>query len=429
MKSNVKRIGIIGAWHLGCVYGASLAKLGYAVSIFDYDKATIQNLQKNIPPIHEPDLPETLKKYSKHIHFITDMKELLTNKDYIFITFDLPVNNQDKVDLSLISRVSSDLKRFYDYKAVVVVSSQVPVGTCRKLINSLSKKGKPKVIYFPENLRLGKGFETFLTPDRIVIGSDSQKVLDTFEKDFSLIKTEFVKIGLESAEMVKHTLNSYLATCISFSSEISDICDRVGAQMNDVVAALKKDKRVSPFAPLNPGLGFAGGTLGRDIQSLTTVSKSIRYIPHLFPAVYKVNANRLLEVLHKIKTVYPNIKNRKIGVLGLTYKPGTNTLRRSLSLGLIKLLHKEDANIKAYDPLIKESIAKMEYLKVTKDYNDFFTDLEMVILMTEWPEFQEINFRKAGILMKKKVMIDTKNFYKKSLFIKQNYQYKGIGTP
>ena len=236
-------------------------------------------------------------------------------------------------------------------------------------------------------------------------------------------------MGLESAEMVKHALNAYLATCISYSSELSDICERVGGDMNDVVRALKSDKRVSPNAPLNPGLGFAGGTLGRDIQSLSKIAKDLNYNAYLFPAVYKVNSNRLAEVLSKIQKLSPTIKNKKIGILGLTYKPGTNTLRRSSSLGLIKLLNKEGAKIKAFDPEIKDQIKGMEYVTIAANYSEFFDKLDMVILMTEWPEFQYIDFEQHGKLMKKKVVIDTKNFYNKSSFEELGFTYKGVGLP
>lgn len=426
MKNNTKKIGVIGMWHLGSIYAASLASLGFQVRAFDYEKKTIENLKKNIPPLFEPNLVETITKYKENLSFTSDEKEFFHELDYIFITFDLPVDDYDRVDLSLIERVIKSLKKYADPKSVLVVSSQVPVGTCRRIIQ---KSGKQLLIYFPENLRLGTAFDCFLNADRIVIGSDSSALLDTFETDFSGLKTTVIKMGLESAEMVKHALNSYLAMCISFSSEISDICERVAADMNDVVRALKSDKRVSPKAPLNPGFGFAGGTLGRDIQSLTQISKKNDYKPYLIPSIYKVNRNRIPELIQKIKRVSPHLKGKHIGILGLTYKPGTNTLRRSLSLELIHHLHREGVLIKAYDPVIKEQLPGMKYVTVSESYSDFFADNEMVILMTEWPEFKEIDFEKMAPLMKKQVVIDTKNFYNKDSLMKLNYIYKGIGLP
>lgn len=432
MNSFMKnKITVIGMWHLGCVYSASLAKLGYHVTCFDYDKKVITNLHNNVPPLYEPQLEETLSKYALNIVFTTDPVEACTGKDYIFITFDLPVDSKDRVDLSLIEEVIKTLKKNYDGKATIVISSQVPVGTCRTIQKALTRKGKeiPKVIYFPENLRLGKAFEAFLTPDRIVIGSDSEKALVAFQKDFAAIKTEFITMGLESAEMVKHALNAYLATCISYSSELSDICERVGGDMNDVVRALKTDSRVSPKAPLNPGLGFAGGTLGRDIQSLSKISRDLDYKAYLFPAVYKVNSNRLPEVIAKIKKLYSSLKGKKIGILGLTYKPGTNTLRRSSSLGLINLLYKEGADIRAYDPVINGTISGKKYLTICSNYDEFFNGLDAVVLMTEWPEFKDIDLKKVLGTMRKNVFIDTKNFYNKASLEKLGFIYKGIGLP
>jgi UDPglucose 6-dehydrogenase len=313
-------------------------------------------------------------------------------------------------------------------ETTVVISSQIPVGTSRLLIKRLEKKGvkNPKVIYFPENLRLGNAYDSFLHPERIILGSDNQDALLLFQKDFSF-SCPVITMGLESSEMVKHALNCYLATCVSLSSELGDISEKVGANMNDVIKALKSDKRVSPHAPLNPGLGFAGATLGRDVQTLKGVGSSFGYKAELLSSVYKVNQNRLPFLLKKIQAQYPSFKNKKIGLLGLTYKPGTDTLRRSMSLGLAEMLHKKGAHVQAYDPAVSTKITGYEYIKVTTSVKDFSKDLDIIILMTDWKNFLDIDPEHLAQNISSKIIIDTKNFLDQEKYLKCGFVYQGIG--
>jgi len=420
MKS--KRIGVFGLWHLGCVYATSLAKLGFEVEASDFDKRIVGNLQKGKPPIFEPGMEDIIKaKNNKGLNFV-DIKKLFKNKDYIFIAHDLPVDDQDRVKTKLIDKTVKLIKKYGEPETTYVISSQVPLGTCKK-VAEVAKK----VIYFPENVRLGKAYETFLTPERIILGSNDRSLMEKFEKDFIVFNCPFIKMSWESAEMVKHALNSYLATCVSYSSELADLCELLGANMLDVVSALKTDKRVSPFAPINPGMGFAGATLGRDIKSLKYLGLKKKYKTKLFNTVYRVNQERLTWLIGKIKDNIGNIKGKNIGILGLTYKPGTNTLRRSMSLELAEKLNKVGAIIKAYDPVIVEKVETHKFINISKNYSDFFKDLDAVVLMTEWPEFKEINAKDAGKLMKKRVVFDTKNFLNKKLFEDNKFLYVGTG--
>lgn len=430
MKKKGKAIGILGLWHLGCVYAASLAAKGFNVTGFDFDKDIIDNLKRNIPPLFEPELEDTLKKfYNKNLMFTSSEKEFFSGKDYIFVTFDIPVDNNDNVQLEIIKRAFSVLTKRVPPDTIVVISSQVPIGTSRKLVKLLTKRNieNPKVICFPENLRLGKAFDSFLNPERIVLGSDNVEVIESFKRDFSFFKCPFVTIGLESAEMVKHALNSYLATCISFSSELSDLSEQSGVNMSDVVAAIKMDKRVSPYAPINPGLGFAGGTLGRDVQSLRKMAKRNKHKTKLLDAIYSVNQDRIPMLIKKIHSIYPTLKEKSVGILGLTYKPNTNTLRRSMSLELINKLKNKGCKIKAFDPGVKDKIANMAYVDICKNTGDFFENLDIVILMTDWPEFKDIKAGFAGSKVKQKIIIDTKNFLNKQEYEENGFTILRIG--
>lgn len=430
MKRNNISIGVLGLWHLGCVYSASFAKQGYDVTCFDFDKKIVSNLKKKIPPIYEPNLDEIIKtQCDKNLHFTSSEEEAIKNKDYVFITYDVPVNQNDIIQLKVIRKTFAILPKYLSEKTTIVISSQIPVGTSRSLIDLLKTKGiqNPRVIYFPENLRLGKAFSFFLSPDRIILGSDKKMIMNDFKKDFSFFKCPVIEMSLESAEMVKHALNTYLATCISFSSEISDLSERIGANMLDIVKALKTDKRVSPFAPINPGLGFAGGTLGRDIQTLRMIARNKNYKTKLLDSVYSVNQARIPMLLGKIITIYPLLKGMKIGILGLTYKANTNTLRRSQALELAVLLKQKGCRIKAFDPAIKKNITSYPFIKVCDDLKTFFKDLDLIILMTEWSEFKEMHLSKLSSFMRKRVVIDTKNFLESSVYINNNFDYQGIG--
>lgn len=427
--STPKKINIVvaGLWHLGCVYATSFASKGFNVCGFDIDQKVINNLKKGILPIFEPSLDEKLKKYlNVNLTFSSSM-DVIKNADYIFITYDIPIDNNDVIQMKIIDQTFIMLKKYVQNNSTIVISSQVPIGTSRKLVNLLNKKIKdPKVIYFPENLRLGNAVKIFLQPDRIILGSDNKQALEQFKKDFNF-NCQFITMGLESAEMSKHALNTYLATCISLSSELSDLSEKTGANMIDVVKALKTDKRVGPFAPIDPGLGFAGGTLGRDIQSLRKIAKRKKYETKLLNAVYSVNLDRLPMLYSKINTIYPSLKDKTVGILGLTYTPNTNTLRRSMSLELASLLKKKACQIRAFDPAIKKGVPSYSFIKIFVALKDFFKGLDLVILMTEWPEFKKIDVASLALLMNNRKIIDTKNFLEPESYLNNNFTYIGMG--
>jgi UDPglucose 6-dehydrogenase len=424
---NKRKVGVVGLWHLGSVYATALAHMGHEVVCFDFDKKVIANFKEGVAPLFEPGLEKYLLENTKRLTFTSEEKDLL-NCEYLFITHDVVVDEDDQSDLSTINKIFKLVKRISNERMVVIVSSQIPVGTSRNLVTLLKKnKGNTaSVAYFPENLRLGSAYECFLNPERIVLGSDDVMVIERFKKDFKF-PCPIIGMGLESAEMTKHALNTYLATCVSFSSELSDIAERVGADMNDVVKAMKLDRRVSQYAPLNPGFGFAGATLGRDVQSLKNVGMSFGYTTEIMKAVYKVNQNRLATLLDKAKQVYPNLKGKKIGVLGLTYKPNTNTLRRSMSLEACELFNSKGASVIAYDPVIRGLPKEYRFVSVKNSIEEFARNLDLVILMTDWAEFKNISpevFCDGGCA---KVVIDTKNFLDKERYISEGFIYKGIG--
>lgn len=429
MRKGDLSLGVIGLWHLGSVYSASLARLGFDVHGFDENKQIIDNLNKGMPSIEEPGLKETiLAVLNNNLHFSNKSKEAISNKKYVFVTYDTPVDDKDEVDLSVIERTSKLLAENLSPNSTIVISSQLPVGYSRKIFNLLSKKVRGvNVIYFPENLRLGTAFDSFLKADRVVIGSNNPKILDEFEDDFSSLNCPFVKVSLESAEMVKHMLNSYLALMISFSSEISDLVELLGGNMQEIVNAVKTDRRVSQYAPLNPGLGFAGGTLGRDVQTLRKLAKKSSYKTLLLDSVYQVNRNRLPYLINKIKSELGDLRGKSIGILGLTYKPNTNTLRRSMGIEVSALLSQAGAKINAFDPTIKKQIPNLPLIEISDSLEKFFYELDAVVLMTDWPDFRNIDWKNYQNKVNNKLIVDTKNFLDSKEIEKSGFKYQGIG--
>ncbi|OGI95625.1 hypothetical protein A2917_03690 [Candidatus Nomurabacteria bacterium RIFCSPLOWO2_01_FULL_42_17] len=423
------KICIIGMWHLGTVTAGCLAIIGNEVICFDFKKEVINNMKKGYLPIFEPGLQELFDKARKKniISFSNNLKNIIPGSDYVYITFDTPVDSHDKVNLAVIHKSMDKIIPLISPKTLLVISSQIPVGTCRKIIQKIRNKGKKnELCYIPENLRLGDAIKSFLEPERIVIGLSSDLAKQKAENLLSHIKTSKIFMNLESAEMTKHAMNAYLATLISFSSEISNICEKVGANALDVMNALKTEKRVSPYAPIMPGLGFGGGTLARDIQILKEVGSIHKVKTEVLNAVFSNNTHRMEYVSDKLKMLLGTLNKKKIAFFGLVYKAGTNTLRRSLTLQIIDQIKNKNVIISAYDPMIKEKI-KNYNIEVCKSPSEAVDKADALVIMTDWDEFKEINYSDLAKSMRNQIIFDTKNILDISKLKKSNVKYYGIG--
>lgn len=424
-------ITVFGLWHLGCVTAAGLAELGYRVVGTDLYEKVVRDLAESRPPIFEPDLEELIKKHikNKSLSFVYDKQASLEEADFIFLTFDTKVDEEDQVDLSDINRAVDEIAKNIKDDAILIVSSQVPVGTCRELKETIAKKTKSKfdVCYMPENLRLGEALNSFLKPDRIVIGANTEATLDKVKKLFEPLKCEQIIMNVESAEMTKHALNAYNAACISFISEISDLCELSGASVIDVVKALKTDRRVSPYAPINPGLGFSGGTLARDVQVLRKYGAEKNHDTKMLDAIIFVNERRKHLILNKLGKLFGEVKGLQVGILGLTYKPGTDTLRRSISLDIAKELISHGATVKAFDPKVISPILGIQKMEVCTSAEEVARGSDVLVLLTEWPEFKKLPLEDIKSIMKNPVFIDAKNFLNPEEFKKLKFKYLGVG--
>lgn len=431
----MKNVAVIGLWHLGSVTSACLSKLGYNVIGYDSDESRIINLNKGIPPISEPRLEDLIKKNieEKHLLFTNSLSEALKNSEFILLTIDTPVDEKDRVNLDPIFSIMKDIIKDVRNDVCIIIQSQIPVGTCDKFLKNIEKirpKSHIEISYCPENLRLGNAIEIFERPDRIIIGANNEKTANKVKSFFDVIDCPKILMDLKSAEMTKHSINAFLATCISFINWIGNVCEEVGADSSKVSEGLLSEKRIGSKLPLKSGLGFSGGTLGRDLNILSELGKKFQIGNELINSVISTNHEQNIRVIKKLMKIFDSLDGLQIGILGLTYKPGTDTLRRSIALEIINELLKLNANVLAFDPAIKsvESISNKKF-QLCDSALSAAQDSNALLIMTDWPEFKTLDYEKMFSVMKRPLILDMKNFLNKELLQKIGFKYLGIGKP
>jgi len=398
-------------WHLGCVIAACLSKK-HKVTGCDFDSKTIEGLKNNKPPIFEPGMAEGLEEGARSgmLSYSTDVAASVKDADAAIVAFDTPVDENDQISLAPIHKAMSAMMPSLHSGQLLMVCSQVPVGTTRELLKTAQGAGKfVFACYSPENLRLGSAIETFLNPERIVIGLSEEGARKTADEIFEGVGGKRLYMDLESAEMAKHAMNAYLATMISFSGEISDLCERTGADASEVMGALKSEKRVSPSAPLSPGLGFGGGTLARDLKVLSEIGQKTGVPTRVVDAAYQSNRDRLHYVKNRLEKILGTLKGKKIAFFGLTYKPGTDTLRRSLALEVISEVSAEGAEIRAYDPAIKGKVEGRPEISLCASAEEAAQGSDAIVITTAWKEICEADYNLICRAMRRPVLFDARN--------------------
>jgi UDPglucose 6-dehydrogenase len=426
-------ICVIGLWHLGCVVAASWAELGHRVVGTDPSAPVVEALRGGKPPIFEPGLEDLVRKnlQAGTLSFAGDVGTAARGARFAFIAFDTPVDDDDRSDLAPLERALDALAPVLERGAIVVVSSQVPVGTCRRWRERLrqgSPHGEVDLVYSPENLRLGEAIACYLHPDRIVVGADAAATAARVTELFAPMAAPVLPMSLPSAEMAKHALNGFLATSVSFINEIATLCETSGADVLAVAEALRTDPRVGRRAFLSPGFGFAGGTLARDVQVLKETGRAAGAATPLLDGVLEVNRRRSGLVLRRLSDVLDGVAGRTIGVLGLTYKAGTSTLRRSVALEVIASLAGAGARVQAFDPAadLAELDGRAKFEMAPDAYAAARGAMALVVL-TEWPEFRALDFERVRGLMAQPVILDGKNLLADLDLAARGFRYLGVG--
>ncbi|MGO9645542.1 MAG: UDP-glucose dehydrogenase family protein [Candidatus Bathyarchaeia archaeon] len=417
---------VVGLWHLGCTYAACLAEIGYRVIGVDENPDVIRKLNEGRAPLFEPGLDDLIFKglHSGNLTFQTEIKTAANNAGIVIIAYDTPIDEHDRVDISIVLRTAEQLKDLH-MQGILVVSSQVPAGTCEQLTKILH--GSISIACVPENLRLGEAIKRFMKPDMIVIGADNQTVISQVRRLFSPIKTKIVEMDLRSAEMTKHALNSFLATSISFANEIGNICDLIGADALKIATALKSDSRIGAKALIRPGLGFAGGTLARDLRTLQKLSRDRGHNTPLIDSVLSVNEEQNRSIVEKLKQLTGPLNGKTIGVLGLTYKAGTSTLRRSAAVEIVRHLKEEGATVNAYDPHVSVQEGAMLGINMSIDPYASCINSDALLIVNDMPEFTNLDFSKIRKVMKTPLVFDAQNLVDPEKVTASGMKYFGIG--
>ena len=429
------KITVIGAGYVGLVTAACLADLGNDVVCNDIDKGKISKLNRGIVPIYEPGLEDLIRRNrkEKRITFTTSLKEAVGKSEVIFIAVGTPPKENGEADLTHIEAVAEDIARHMRSYHLVVEKSTTPVETgmwIKRTLEANARKGvKFDVASNPEFLREGSAIEDFMHPDRIVIGVESNKARDTLLELYRPLGAEIIVTNINSAEIIKHASNSFLATKISFINAVANICEKAGADVEEVARGMGFDKRIGR-AFLNAGIGFGGFCFPKDIEAFIHISEKVGYNFELLKAVKKINEERKALLVEKIEKAMWNIKGKTIAVLGLAFKPNTDDMRFAPSIKIIERLINDGASVKAYDPQSMEkarAIPELEGIKFCEGAYEAVKGADCAVIVTEWNEFKELDLKKIKKLMKQSVIVDGRNIYDPKKMKGLGFRYHCIG--
>jgi UDPglucose 6-dehydrogenase len=415
------KVIVFGLWHLGSVTAACLADVGHEVVGVDDDSDKIENLSYGLAPIFEPGLNELVKLGVErgNLKFKNLKEESFNNVQVVWVTYDTPVDDEDRADTEYVIKKIIYILPFLSQDTVVLISSQLPVGSISGL-EKYAKQNLPlariKFACSPENLRLGQAIKVFSDPDRIIVGVRCEETRRILTHLLDTITNKIEWMSTESAEMTKHAINAFLATSITFTNEIASICEQVGANAKEVERGLKTEGRIGSKAYVSPGGPFAGGTLARDVEFLTAIGGDTNLVLPILSSVRVSNDEHKNWARKKLVYHFGNIRDKTVAVWGLTYKPGTNTLRRSLSVELCDWILSEGGAINFFDPVVKElPMNLMGGITRSTSWKDALKGSDALIVATEWPELKEIASNMVATELRNIVVVDATGFLKATL--------------
>lgn len=433
-------ISIIGVGYVGLVTGACLAEFGMNVLCMDIDEEKITRLKRGIIPIYEPDLPQIIRKNAgERLNFTWSMSEAVNFADVIFIAVNTPTLEDGTSELSNVFAAARDIALYMNEYKIVVNKSTVPVFTGQKLkqeiISVLQQQNKHfsfDIVSNPEFLQEGSAVKNFICPDRIVIGSENEKALETVKKIYYIQLMQgvpLVSTNIETAEMIKYASNAFLATKISFINEIANICERCNADVLSVARAMGLDDRIGPKF-LQPGPGYGGSCFPKDTKALLGIGKRLRYIPKIVKSVIEVNRIQKLLAYSKIKKAIRNLDKKVITILGLSFKPETDDLRESPAIEIIEKILEDNARVKVYDPKAMPNMKK-EHPKLDIQYCEdpysACSGSDCIVVVTDWKEFISLDLEKLKAIVRTPVLVDLRNAFDPELAKSSGFRYEGMG--
>ena len=429
------RIAMIGTGYVGLVSGACLSEFGHEVICVDKDQTKITALEAGQIPIFEPGLDEVVAANVKagRLSFTSDLTKAVPGADAVFIAVGTPSRRGDgHADLTYVFAAAEEIAASLNGYAVVVTKSTVPVGTGRK-VEEIIRKKRPDadfdVASNPEFLREGSAIGDFRRPDRVVVGCDTErakKVMREVYRPLYLNETPILFVSRESSELIKYAANAFLATKITFINEMADLCEKLGADVQDVARGIGLDGRIGNKF-LHAGPGFGGSCFPKDTLALLKTSQDAGAPTQIVSAVVKVNDERKLAMAEKIERAFGGVSGKTIDVLGLTFKPNTDDMRDAPSLVIVPHLQKKGARIRAYDPEGTNEARKHLDLDYCADVNEALSGADGVVILTEWNEFRALDFAKVKALLKTPLMVDLRNIYRPAQMAEEGFTYISVG--
>jgi len=426
-------ISVIGAGHVGLVSGACFADLGHRVVMVDNDAKRIAKLKKLVMPYYEPGLKELVARgvREKRLSFTTSLAQAVAKSTVIFIAVGTPQKATGEADLTYVENVARAIAQCLPGYRLVVEKSTVPVQTGQWIAHTIKTHLKRKqpfdVASNPEFLREGSAIQDFMKPERVVLGVETKRAKDLLHALYKPLRVPIIVTDINSAELIKHASNSFLSMKISFINAVSQICERAGADVQQVAEGMGLDGRIGR-AFLNAGAGFGGFCFPKDLDAFIKISEQLGYDFRLLKAVREINEEQKRSIVEKIKRSLWVVKDKTIGVLGLAFKPNTDDLRYAPALDIIGALQAEGAKIRAFDPqAMGDAKALLPTVTLCKGVYEAARGADCLVVLTEWNEFKALDFKRLKRLMRQPVLVDGRNVYDPERVRKQGFHYLGVG--
>ena len=432
-------ITMLGTGYVGLVSGTCFSEFGFNVCCVDKDKVKINNLINDVIPIYEPGLNNLVKKNKDagRLSFSNDINQNIKKADIIFIAVGTPTRRGDgHADLTYVYEAAEQIAKNLEGYTVIVTKSTVPVGTglkVKEIITKINSNALFDVVSNPEFLREGNAIEDFMRPDRIIVGLETEKAKDMISsiyKPLYLIETPILFTDINTAELIKYSANAFLAVKISYINQMSDLCEKVGADVHDVARGIGLDKRIGKKF-LHPGPGYGGSCFPKDTSALVQIAKEYNSNVSIVETVVKYNQQRKFNMAEKVfEALNNNCKNKRVSILGLAFKPETDDMRESPALDIIPRLQEKGINISVFDPVaVNEAKKLLQNIEFSSNIEDCLQDSDALVILTEWNEFRSLSADKLKKYMKGNILIDLRNALNPDSFNKSEFNLIQLGRP
>jgi UDPglucose 6-dehydrogenase len=428
----VKKLCVVGTGYVGLVTGVCFADLGNDVTCIEIDQQKLETLRSGKTPIYEPGLEELLKRNldAGRIRFTDSYVQGVNGADFVFITVGTPMQQDGSADLRQVEAAAKSIGQAMHQPTIIIDKSTVPIGTGDWVTDLIAQEanGTPfSVVSNPEFLREGSAVRDFFNPDRIVLGATDRTAAELVAELHEPLEASIIITNLRTAEMIKYASNAFLATRISFINEIASICEQLDADVKEVARGMGADKRIGPHF-LEAGIGYGGSCFPKDVLALHHMAATAGCHPQLLQAVMDINRDARRSFIKKLEDLLGDLQDKRIGVLGLSFKPNTDDMREAASVEIIRALLEQGAHVRAYDPVAmsaaEECLPDVVYCATPYDVAKHANAL---LIVTEWNEFKQLDFEKIKRLMRQPIILDGRNIYDPDVMHAHGFTYRGVG--